>query len=117
MNGMVAHIYPRLLAVIDPAELAQAAKPGRGTMSSLGVVLLAALVVALGVILWAVFVRQRPGRRERGTLQDAPEPSEPEERGSRRRRRRREHRGRNPTLSEIGGLPPRREGPPSPPTS
>ena len=32
-----------------------------------------------------------------------------EEAGSRRRRRRRDHRPRNPTLSEAGGLPPARD--------
>jgi hypothetical protein len=38
-----------------------------------------------------------------------------ERRRRRRRRRRREHRPRNPTLAETGGLPPiRTEAPPGP---
>jgi FtsZ-interacting cell division protein ZipA len=41
--------------------------------------------------------------------------SEPTSRRKRRRHRRREHRPRNPTLAETGGLPPLRSAPPPEP--
>src|SRR6478672_5261652 len=66
-------------------------------------------LVVLLVFSWAYFVRKR-GRRKhhhhhhRGESQrEKPEQSSPRKKW---RRRRREHRPRNPTLSETGGLPP-----------
>jgi hypothetical protein len=49
-----------------------------------------------------------------------PTPDTPHDRSHhhrRRRRHRRDHRGRNPSLAEAGGLPPRRSGPPPAPLS
>jgi hypothetical protein len=89
------------------------------------------LVIFL-ILIWAIFLR-KPSRRDQprhghrqhrrnraperaqerpaGATDDATAPSK----RRRWRRRRREHRPRNPTLSETGGLPPfRSEGPPSP---
>ena len=87
------------------------------------------LVIFL-ILIWAIFVR-KPSRRHhhrhrRYPRHRAPEPAQGQAAGAtdaaaapskrrRWRRRRREHRPRNPTLSETGGLPPfRSEGPPSP---
>jgi hypothetical protein len=83
-----------------------------------GLIVFGALVlVTLVVILWAAFIRKKKRRKHshhsgtnysRATLQ-------PAEEGSKRRKwrkRRREHRPRNPTLAETGGLPPvRTDGP------
>lgn len=59
----------------------------------------------------------RPHRKESGgTSTDATSPAAGSQPGdgkrSRRRRRRRDHRPRNPTLAETGGLPPVRKDPP-----
>lgn len=69
------------------------------------------LVIAL-VLIWAVFIR-KPKIETRSKVL---EPFVEEERKSssgrkRRRKRRREHRPRNPTLAETGGLPPPRNEP------
>lgn len=101
-------------AVPDLAEMAKSGVPERGALGNFAVILLVVLVVALGFVVWAVFLRKTPGRRERGTLQDAPE-DDSSRRGGRRRRRRRQQRGRNPTLAEVGGLPPVREETPRDP--
>ena len=87
------------------------------------------LVIFL-ILFWAIFVRKLSRRHQhrhrRFPRYRAPEPAQGREAGAtdaapapskrrRWRRRRREHRPRNPTLSETGGLPPfRSEGPPPP---
>jgi len=87
------------------------------------------VLVILLILFWAIFLR-KPSRRHhhhhrRFARNRAPEPAQGQaERAtdtaavqSKRRswrRRRRDHRPRNPTLSETGGLPPfRSEEPPS----
>ena len=89
-------------------------------------------LIILLVLYWAIAIRKPRRRHHRhhhrhhsrhwGLNPDAPveEEDEAEEKGGeqRHRRRRREHRPRNPTLAETGGLPPiRAEKPPgaSPP--
>ena len=68
----------------------------------------AALGVALLIVLWAVFIR-KPREEEEYPLPPAPAPQpEGERRKRRRRRRRRDHRPRNPSLHQTGGLPPKR---------
>jgi hypothetical protein len=85
--------------------------------------------VTLLVFIWAIFIRKR-GKRRRDRSQQRSQPrvstraaTAPGQNGAgnvvpehqhrrRRRRRRREHRPRNPTLADTGGLPPiRTEGP------
>jgi hypothetical protein len=64
--------------------------------------------IILGLLVWAVFIRRRPKSRKRGVILDDGTSSGGEESGKRRRRRRRrEHRSRNPTRAETGGLPPK----------
>lgn len=79
-------------------------------------------VMVLIVLVWAVLVR-RPRKQLSSWSQAHRRPEEPPRNGQavsthkRRkwRRRRREHRPRNPTLAETGGLPPvRTERPPDP---
>jgi hypothetical protein len=93
----------------------------RGTI----ILLSCLLALAAVVFLWAFFVRKRP-KGARGTLIiDANRHRSSQAHGSSGRRRRRkrkdnhpENLGRNPTLSETGGLPPPRpEGTEPPPST
>jgi hypothetical protein len=85
--------------------------------------------VTLLVVLWAVYLRKRPRQHQHhhhhhhshsspaalsSSENGEPDPGE-EKRYRRKRRRRREHRPRNPTLAETGGLPPLRAERPSDP--
>jgi hypothetical protein len=106
-----------LLAVGEPLPL-----PGRmgSTMRDGLIVTGAILLVAAGLILWAVAVRKRhrrhsaphrPHYSHHSGVQSAEEEGDESRHSShsrRRRRRRREHLPRNPTLAETGGLPPKR---------
>lgn len=91
----------------------------RGTRSQMGAAL-PVLVIVLGILfvalIWAVFFRRPRTGRQRGTILEETD-GEPASGGGRRRRRRRrrDHRPRNPTLAETGGLPPARVGEPPPP--
>jgi Flp pilus assembly protein TadB len=70
----------------------------------------AILLVALGVMIWAVAFRKTgKTRRRRRKHRERPTAREDDsESRSERRRRRREAR-RNPTRAEVGGLPPLRD--------
>src|SRR5262249_22561711 len=78
-------------------------------------------IVTLVVVLWAAFVRKKKRSREHyhhhrhrpATETETPVATQSEQTSEnsgrerrRRRRRRRDHRPRNPTLAETGGLPP-----------
>jgi uncharacterized membrane protein YqiK len=82
------------------------------------IVLMAVLVVVLVVVLWAVFIRRPARAAERGRLVEAKdgESNSASGSGGRRRRRKRDHRGRNPTLAETGGLPEAKSWEQPPPT-
>jgi hypothetical protein len=86
------------------------------------------VTILLGVIIFIVafVVRSRPRHRHRSRhgpeilknteehLRDAEDREESRDAGHspqrhRRKRRRREHRPRNPTLADVGGLPPKRD--------
>lgn len=83
--------------------------------------LIAGITGALALIIFAVVGATRRSRKLRSRSRKGPEIlkntdehlREQEERandaGSRKKRRRRDHRPRNPTLAEAGGLPPERE--------
>jgi FtsZ-interacting cell division protein ZipA len=105
------------------------------TLKELVMVLGAVAGVTLLVVLWAVYLRKRPHRhshrhhrhrnhQDLSSSRDESSPAEAEpdsednngdRRYRRKRRRRREHRPRNPTLAETGGLPPLRSERPSDP--
>ncbi len=71
-------------------------------------IILVVVCIVLGLLVWAVFIRRRPKNRKRGIILDEESSSGGDESGKRRRRRRRrEHRSRNPTRAETGGLPPK----------
>lgn len=81
------------------------------------IILLVAIgVIVLLIVVWAVFFRRSPDELGGWGPGRSSHSYKPQEEtggsGSRRhrkwRRRRREHRPRNPTLSETGGLPPAR---------
>ena len=86
------------------------------------------VLLTLVLVCWAAFLRKRPRQhshhhhhhhhRSSGKSEspgaDAGQ-SQDGERRRRRRRRRREHRPRNPTLAETGGLPPMRTDKPAEP--
>jgi hypothetical protein len=91
-------------------------------------IVLGAVLVVLGAILVWIVAFRKPRRRHGSQGHDhhhhhhrpRPEPVEPnpeweEPSRHRRRKRRREHRPRNPTLAETGGLPPLRADGPQPP--
>ncbi len=92
-----------------------------GTREKLSLVAAFGLLTLL-LLVWALFIRKTPGRRSRHDYRSAPASARSrsgESRGATaqprkwRRRRRRDHRPRNPTLAETGGLPPiRTQGPP-----
>lgn len=78
-------------------------------------------VVTLVIVLWAALIRKKKRKREHYHYQrhrpaaeaDTPVVAESQQTSEnpggerrRRRRRRRDHRPRNPTLAETGGLPP-----------
>lgn len=120
-----------LLAVGAPVAAADQ-QPGliraAGPAQDLLIVLGAGIGVLVLLIIWAVYLRRRSRHhsshhhhhhRSEPAPTAAPATSEEEPTSHhhhhRRRRQKREHRGRNPTLAETGGLPPPRpEG--TPPT-
>lgn len=106
--------------------------PGSGrwmglTLKELTLVFGAVGLVTLLVFIWAVYFRKRPHSHshqhhhshssDEASVSSVDTESETsgERRYRRKRRRRREHRPRNPTLAETGGLPPLRSEPPPDP--
>lgn len=107
-----------------PPELAGGRPRGNGSlagmhMSDILLVLTAAILVMTALIVWAVFFRKPKADGTRARIHKSRPQEEETEDGmirkrKRHKRRRRDHRTRNPTLSETGGLPPPRpEGPPN----
>ena len=122
--------FPLLLAQIDSKEIDEIknmAKTSRPQIFGTDITLILGILLVLAAILffWAFFIRKRP-QNARGSLVVArAEKHSGEAYGSSGRRKRRKRRadhpsnwGRNPTLSETGGLPPPRpEEPENPPAS
>jgi hypothetical protein len=76
-----------------------------------------AVMLGLALIIWAVFIR-KPKEKER-VYHSRPYVEERDDgtirKRKKHRRRRRDHRQRNPTLAEVGGLPPVKTDPTPPP--
>ncbi len=101
--------------------------PARSALGGMMPVLIAIFLIVAALVVWAVFIRKSPRRRERGRLvtskpkareeKDKDEDDEEDGDGSPRRRRRRRSRSRhrNPTLADTGGLPPLGAGDSKPP--
>ena len=116
----------QLFHILAAADLSQLRSLQRTSPAKTGMGLLLgaiAAVVAI-VLIWAIFIRKREdqtARRYREHFSRTSETGGPEKNGDstperssrRRRKRRREHRQRNPTLAETGGLPPLRSNMPT----
>jgi hypothetical protein len=122
-------LRPLLAQELTPTDVLSGSRHWMGlTVKELVAVLGAVALVTLLLFLWAVYVRKKPHRHSHHHHHHSPDPEEAsassidsdsevsgERRYRRKRRRRREHRPRNPTLAETGGLPPlRTEHPPDP---
>lgn len=118
---MKPELSQTLLAQAGTPDLLKpsALRPSNDVLLLLGAV----TVLSLVFIAWAVFFRKRKEDLSNWKVQPSRHQSSPSQHESsghghrRRRRRRREHRPRNPTLAETGGLPPARSQPPSETTS
>ena len=121
---------PLLLAQIDTKEveeLRNAAKFSRPQLFGTDITVVLAIALALAAILffWAFFVRKRPKSVRGSVVVTRRDKNSKEAYGSSGRRKHRKRRadhpsnwGRNPTLSETGGLPPPKlEEPESPPSA
>ena len=77
-----------------------------------------AVMLSLALIIWAVFIR-KPKEKEERVYHSRPYVEERDDgtirKRKKHRRRRRDHRQRNPTLAEVGGLPPVKTDPTPPP--
>src|SRR6266404_5123914 len=105
-------------ADVEIEEVAMSLQKMSGATRDGLIVFAAVLGVTLILALWAAFIRKKKRRSSRHLSHEHAaervESADPD--GSKKRkwrRRRREHRPRNPTLAETGGLPPVRppEGP------
>lgn len=97
---------------ITPEDLKKA--PGTGSAfhaTDILIVIAMTLLVLTVLVLWAIFIR-KPGEKAATPKLATPRPRETEtedgmiRKRKKRKRSRRDHRGRNPTLAEAGGLPP-----------
>ncbi|MBM3821298.1 MAG: hypothetical protein FJ404_00145 [Verrucomicrobia bacterium] len=130
---------------VIPSARATGSRGGSVLMGDLGWVILAALGIGVVLVLWAKYLRKPSGSSSSGAWrtssgrsrsrvgEESPlrkeeveeEDGEEENTGERgevvtrrrrkRRRQRRDHRPRNPTLAETGGLPPLKDGTTQPP--
>ena len=93
----------------DGTPLPKSLAPGaQHSLQGFFPIILVVSSIILGLLVWAVFIRRRPKSQRRGVILDDGGASSEEESGRRRRRRRRrDHRTRNPTRAETGGLPPK----------
>lgn len=120
---------PLLLAQAAPADiedLKAVAKDSSPRLFGTDVNILLAVLLGLAAILffWAFFLRRRPEHVRGSLVLERVDKHSRDEHGSSGRRKRRKRRadhpsnwGRNPTLSETGGLPPERPEEPEQPTS
>ena len=113
-----------MLAVDSPLEGLPTVAPKVGGMriQDMLAILVPVSVIMLLIVLWAVFIRKPKNEHGRTRVyKSAEEDFEELDDGTirkkkRHKRRRRDHRTRNPTLAEAGGLPPMRpEDAPPPP--
>lgn len=119
---MLEKVVPLFMALNLPfRETAVAGKSLWQTLTSAWPVMLAGLGLLALLVLWAKYLRKKPRAHEssgqpailsHGRTED---PAGQRSHRRRRRKRRREHRPRNPTLAETGGLPPVKPQPTSGP--
>lgn len=114
---MFAGLTP-LLGATDPAEVLNAGATAtrnatRLHMTDLLIVITLCLLLMTALVVWAVFIRKPKTDGSRARIHKPRAQVEEREDGTIRKRKRirkqrRAHRERNPTLSEVGGLPPQR---------
>lgn len=103
------------LAAMDFEDFTSPLRNRNGSARDFFLILGAVGAVTVVLLLWAAFLRKRRRHRShhhhhqphdnvRASSPDAAQSGSFS--GKKRRRRRREHRPRNPTLAETGGLPP-----------
>ena len=125
MTGHVMFMADLLPDALKDSGASSILAPDNSGFRQTAIIIGAILLVALAVMLWAIFIRKpQPssisGRGlERGMLlTNAEMKGQRSSRsffgfGKRRKHRHRRSRSRNPTLAETGGLPPVRENEPS----
>lgn len=110
--------FPVLLAQTKTPDLPELTPGARPITSDLTLILGSIIVVVVLLVLWVVFIRgpkKHPEERNRKPIQATARPTvsvteDGRERHRKKRRvRRRDHRDRNPTLAQTGGLPPPRD--------
>jgi ABC-type nickel/cobalt efflux system permease component RcnA len=119
-------ITPFLLAVTEVEDVLAQWKTLSPSARERLIVITAIMLIAASVLVWAVFVR-KSRRRQRShqhghhhshdpardaAAADGDDVTTQSRKRRKWRRPRREHRPRNPTLAETGGLPPMRTGGP-----
>ena len=118
---MFAFALTPILAAADlEIELGPTSTVSGRVASDMVLIVGLAVLLFVTVIVWAVFIR---GPRKHPSEDNSPRLNTPkatvsedgtERRRKKKRTRRRDHRQRNPTLSQTGGLPPPREAEESP---
>ncbi len=127
---MASAQFSAMLARLDTAVQGQPlGKMPALLMKDVLLIIMAALALLLLLLVWARYIRHfKPKKRRtggnkvfRGSSSSEEEPEGDDQPVEARRRfkyryKRREHRSRNPTLAETGGLPPVRTGEPTKPS-
>lgn len=120
---MPVNIAPIFAATPSIKDLPDFSRGSRLVASDMTIVLLLIGLLVVGFFVWAVFIRgprKHPEEANRTKLGSNPNPNvtvteDGRERHKKKRRlRRRDHRQRNPTLEQTGGLPPPRDPQESP---
>ena len=112
-----------MLAAQTLKDLPDHAPESRNMASDMSLILGAVGLLVGAILFWVIFIRgpkKHPEIRDRKPLQANPDPNVTitedgrERHRKKKRQRRRDHRQRNPTLDQTGGLPPPRDPQESP---
>ena len=106
--------------MLSADDLRTPATVARGLqMSDVLVIIAVALLLLTALVCWAIFIRKPKAETRERVYKSRPHVEETEDGQIRKRKKhrrpRREHRQRNPTLNEAGGLPPVRPADDHPP--
>ena len=122
---MTFNFFPILAAAasantITPEDLQHTGGVGRGLQAMDFLIIIAvALLLLTALVCWAIFIRTPAAESRERIHTSRPKVQETEDGKIRKRKKhrrpRREHRQRNPTLNEAGGLPPVRPSGSPPP--
>ena len=92
---------------------------GRLQTTDILLIIAVALLLLTALVCWAIFIRKPASETRSRVHKSHPQVEETEDgmirKRKKHRRQRREHRQRNPTLNEAGGLPPVRPNSNTPP--